>query len=218
MRQTIKADRTILWVAHADMALLPPDVISLQSAGLEIRGTGEMRSYKKIIPALDVFPDAFICTADDDLYYWPTWLEELIEAVDLADPTVTCHRAHEITFDPRGEINAYAQWVQDTPIRGISRHLFPTGCMGVLYPPGTLTHDADDRAAAFEHCPNADDIWLYWIARRNGALHKCAGQHRRPLILWPGYSRCCFVCWQCSSRKRPANPQHRGQVRQSVAA
>jgi hypothetical protein len=185
LRQTVKADRTILWIAHASMPLLPPDVIALQGAGLEIRSTQQMRSYAKIIPALDAFPDAFICTADDDLYYWPTWLEELIEGIVSTDRTVTCHRAHEITFDPQGRLNPYGKWVQETPLRGTRTHLFPTSGMGVLFPPGMLAHSAEDRAAAFEHCPNADDIWLYWMTQRNGARYKTVGRHRL-LVLWPG--------------------------------
>ena len=124
--QTVKADRTILWIAHRDLPLLPADVVGIQAAGLEIRATDDLRSYKKIIPALDAFPDAFICTADDDQYYRPSWLEELI-AVARGDRVVTCHRAHEITFDAHGVFNPYNQWVLDTRRRGTMRALFPNG-------------------------------------------------------------------------------------------
>jgi hypothetical protein len=37
-------------------------------------------------------------------------------------------------------------------------HLFPTGCMGVLYPPGTLDHNAEDRAIALEQTDSVIDI------------------------------------------------------------
>ena len=74
--QTVQADRTILWLAEQDLALLPDDVIVLKDFGLEIRTCADLRSYKKLIPALQAFPDAWFATADDDVYYRPDWLEE----------------------------------------------------------------------------------------------------------------------------------------------
>jgi hypothetical protein len=188
LQQTIKADHTILWVDHSDFALLPLEVTNLQAAGLEIRTTDDIddiKSYTKIIPALDSFPDAFICTADDDLYYWPTWLEELVENTNLKDHVVTCHRGHEITLDSRGDFKPYNEWNWDIQIRGELKRLFPTGIGGVLYPPGILAHTAEDRSAILNLCPDADDIWLYWMGRRNGAIYKTVGRWRK-LVLWHG--------------------------------
>jgi len=183
LRQTVKADRTILWIAHEDFPLLPREVMDLQMADLEIRQTDNLKSYKKIIPVLDAFPNAFIATADDDLYYWPSWLEELVEGT--ADRTITCHRAHEITFDTQGVFKPYSEWILDTHLRGESNRLFPTGIGGILYPPGILAHRAEDRHAAFDLCPKADDVWLYWIGRGNGAHYKTVGRWRN-LIAWKG--------------------------------
>lgn len=188
LQQTVMADHIILWVTKGEHCLLPKEIRDLQEAGIEIRIVEELRSYKKILPALDAFPDAFICTADDDTYYWPTWLEELVDGYDHRDPTVTCHRAHGLVVDARGQLKPYAQWQRHVRPRGKAMHLFPTGCMGVLYPPGTLAHTADDRAAAFERCPLADDVWLYWIGQRNGTHYKTVGRRRRQ-ISWPGSQR-----------------------------
>jgi hypothetical protein len=180
LRQTVKADRTILWIAHGDIPLLPKNVTDLLAAGLEIRETDDIKSYKKIIPALQAFPDAFIVTADDELYYWPTWLEELVIESNGIDRLITCHRAHEITFDEQGRMRPYSQWLIDVRKRGKSELLFPTGVGGVLYPPGI-----HDRVAAFTLSPHADDIWLYWIARRNGAIYKTVG-YWREIVAWVG--------------------------------
>jgi hypothetical protein len=186
--QTVRPDHTVLWIAHADMPLLPKSVTRLQAAGLEIRATDDIKSYKKIFPALDAFSSAFICTADDDLYYWPTWLEELIEGVNTADHIVTCHRAHQIAFDSKGKFLPYQEWVPETRVRGTLDSLFPTSGSGVLFPPGVLAHAADDREAALSLCPSGDDIWLYWIGRRNGAIYKTVGRWREPLT-WRGSQR-----------------------------
>lgn len=192
LRQSTKADHTVLWLTPGDARLLPTDVLELQEAGLEIRTVEDLRSYMKILPALDAFPEAFICTADDDTYYWPTWLQELVEGYERDDPTVTCHRANGIVVDAQGRLKPYIQWRRHVRPRGKSMHLFPTGCMGVLYPPGALAHNADDRSAALERCPLADDVWLYWIGQRNGVHYKTVAR-RRSQITWPGSQR--FSLW-----------------------
>ncbi len=185
LHQSVRPDRVILWIAHADISRLPKTVIDLEKDGLEIRAADDTRSYKKILPALDAFPNAFICTADDDIYYWPTWLEELVQGVNTAERIVSCHRAHEITFDDAGNFDPYDQWTFDVKQRGIGKNLFPTSGSGILYPPGFLAHTDDDRRAALTLCPHADDVWLYWIGRRNGANYRTVGRYRE-LIFWRG--------------------------------
>jgi hypothetical protein len=185
LRQTVKPDRVVLWIAEKDLSSLTPEITGLQTEGLDIRPTDDLRSYKKIIPALDAFPDAFICTADDDLYYWSTWLEELVEGIIGPERTITCHRAHEIAADALGHFKSYDQWVIDTRLRGNHRNLFPTGSGGILYPPGILAHGPEDRQAILDLCPYSDDIWLYWMGRRNGANYRAVSR-RRDLAAWPG--------------------------------
>jgi hypothetical protein len=186
LRQTVKPDHLILWIASKDFSLLPRCIFDLQPHGLEIRITErDLKSYKKIIPALDQFPEAFIVTADDDVYYWSSWLEQLVAGVELPAKIVTCHWADEIIADAQGRYLPYRQWVPNTSFRGKAPTLFPVGIGGVLYPPGVLAHKPEDRAAAFSLCPQGDDIWLYWIGRRNGASYKTVGR-RRTMEGWPG--------------------------------
>jgi hypothetical protein len=185
LRQTVTADQTVLWIAHEDMPLLPRNVLDLQRAGLTIYPTDDLRSYKKILPALDRFPGAFICTADDDLYYWPTWLAELLQAASDDQRIVPCHRAHEITVDEQSRYRPYRQWRINVPHPVQSNRLFPTSGAGVLYPPSALAHRDSDRKAIADLCPHADDIWLYWMVRRNGFTCRTAGR-RRELITLPG--------------------------------
>jgi hypothetical protein len=185
LRQTVRPDQTVLWIAHEDMPLLPRNVLDLQRAGLTIYPTDDLRSFKKILPALDHFPGAFICTADDDLYYWPTWLAELLQEASDDQRVVACHRAHEITVDEQSRYRPYNQWHMNVQQRDQSPRLFPTGVAGVLYPPSALAHRDSDSKAIADLCPNADDIWLYWMVRRNGFTCRTAGR-RRELITLPG--------------------------------
>jgi len=184
LSQTVQADHTILWIAHEDFDLLPQNVLDLQQRGLEIRRTDDTRSFKKILPALDAFPAAYLCTADDDLYYRFTWLEELVDEIEDSNCVVPCHRAHQISFDASGLPRPYSEWQFEVTCRTPSARLFPTSGAGVIFPPGVLKHQAADRASAFQLCPFADDIWLFWMGRRNGALYKTtARQHK--LWVWP---------------------------------
>ena len=52
-------------------------VTRLRAYGLEIRFCENLRSYKKIIPALQEYPDAILVTADDDWLYTQDWLAGL---------------------------------------------------------------------------------------------------------------------------------------------
>lgn len=181
LRQTVKPDRLVLWLAERDRDLVPKKVLSLTRRGLEIRFGDDLRSYKKLVPALAAFPDAFIVTADDDVYYPPEWLETFIAAFDRAAPAILCVRAHRFTLAD-GAIAPYRAWqrdVQDDCARDHSADLIPTGVGGVFYPPGALHADTADADQFMRLCPEADDFWFYWMARRAGTSFRKVGPRFR---------------------------------------
>lgn len=178
LAQSVKPDRWILWIAEQDMGALPPDVTALETVGLEIRQCEDLRSYKKLIPTLCSHPDAFIVTADDDVFYPSEWLEELVAGVVQDDPLILCHRAHRLVRRSDGSIAPYDQWerdVVDARSRTPSTDLVPTGVGGVLYPPNSLGPKVCDRELYSRLCPNGDDLWFYWCARLAGSTHKKVG-------------------------------------------
>jgi len=183
--QSVRPDRVILWVAHEDLASLPKIVTALTGHGLEIRETGDIGPYKKIIPALREFPAAFIVTADDDLYYAPDWLKDLIESWDGHRKQIVCHRAHFIRADGKGMLLPYNEWKQCVKKPKTSPVLFPTGGAGVLYPPESLAKEAVDESQFMGLAPRADDLWLYWMGRRAGAHYKLA-RRMHGILTWPG--------------------------------
>lgn len=185
--QTVQADRTILWLAEQDLALLPDDVIVLKDFGLEIRTCADLRSYKKLIPALQAFPGAWFATADDDVYYQPDWLEGLVKEARTHRRTVIATRAHLARLDEAGRLVPYLDWSANT--HHLRAHLpqtrlFPTGVGGVLYPPGAFADAVMDEDAFLRLCPHGDDIWFFWMARLAGT-----DQVRTPLgfelLAWP---------------------------------
>lgn len=185
LAQTVRADRTILWVPEEDRPELPADVLSLEERGLEIRTSRNLRSYGKIIPALENWPDAYIVTADDDLYYEPTWLETLVGGAVPGEHVIVCRRAHRPKQNGSG-FEPYAEWDWDVVTNGEVRDdLFPTGGAGALYPPRSLSPDVLDEATFMSICPTADDIWLYWMGRRAGSKVRQVGGGFAQ-VTWPG--------------------------------
>ena len=185
LSQNVRADRTILWLAEGDEKFLPADVLDLQPHGLEVRTCPDLRSYKKLIPALRAFPNAFIVTADDDLFYPRDWLERLVGGFVPNEKVIVCVRAHKPARDA-GEFRPYSSWHWELVTSGEVRDdLFPTGGAGALYPPGALAPETCDAEAFTELCPTADDVWLYCMAKRAGSRHRQVGG-RFPLVNWDG--------------------------------
>ncbi len=172
--QEISPDRTVLWLDYRDLASLPEDVRALERDGLEIRGCHSLRSYKKLMPALSQWPNATFVTADDDVYYPTNWLVGLVEC-HRADPIrIVAWRAHVARAGPDGRPIPYVDWefaTSRTSVNEPNAALFPTGVGGVLYPAGSLHLDVFDQQQFTTLCPEADDVWFYWMARRAGTRH-----------------------------------------------
>jgi len=192
LRQSVRPDRIVLWIAAADSPLLPAKVLRLAEAGVEIRTTADTGSFKKLLPSVEAFPNAFVATADDDVHYRPDWLETLVGGFLAGpEPAIVCHRAHRPQVRPDGALAPYSQWqrdVQDAAARRASGGIIPTGVGGVLYPPGSLDPMVADIALAVRLCPTCDDFWFFWMARRQGTLVRKVGG-RFPYREWPGSQR-----------------------------
>ena len=64
LRQTLQPKRIILWLAEDEWTedTLPKKVAELKQYGVEIRFCENMRSYKKLLPTLQLLPDEDIIT------------------------------------------------------------------------------------------------------------------------------------------------------------
>ncbi len=164
-----KPDAVELWLAKEQFpggsADLPESLTKLTDCGLDICWCEDLKSYKKLIPALKKHPDAVIVTADDDAYYSRKWLERLYSSY-LKDPSnISCHRATPFYFD--GD-------AARTVIDGHHYHKGPSvlnmqvGCAGVLYPTGTFCSEVLDGDLFMKITPAADDIWFWLMAVRSG--------------------------------------------------
>lgn len=184
LTQSIAPDRVLLWIAQDDECKLTDEILNFCQHGLTIEVCEDLRSYKKVIPTLREFPDAFVVTADDDLYYWTRWLEELVGSFQNNYSEVVCHRAHRIRFGLDGLPLPYIDWEWETVRSEASLLNFPTSGLGALYPPKVFHHDVAKASTFKEICPDSDDAWLYWMMRLNGAVARKIGPRRR-IIFWP---------------------------------
>ena len=192
MRQSVRPDGIFLWISHSDKVQLPDETARLCATGrVQLRFCEDLKSYKKIIPMLREFPGAFIVTADDDHYYDRDWLARFVEAFCGDYSVVLCQRAHRIVLGSDGLPEAYLNWRWAIRYPLLSPLVFPTGVEGVMYPPGVFHRDVLRDDVFRQDCPNADDLWLYWMVRLNGGMAKKIGWFSRGFD-WPGTQQCAL--------------------------
>lgn len=181
--QDVRPEAVLLWIGHADLAELPHDVRELEPFGLRIMACEDHGPHTKYIHALQHFPKARIAICDDDTYYPPHWLGELV-AGDRAGE-IACRRIHRVALDGEGSPLGYRWWEHDTDARDPSRLNFPTGVGGVLLRLDRLDRTVLEIGLARDLCPTTDDIWLYAMARLAGTNFRLVGSHE-PLTMWRG--------------------------------
>jgi glycosyltransferase involved in cell wall biosynthesis len=171
LNQSHKANKIILWLAEEQFPNkakdLPKELVDLTNNGLTISWCEDIKSYKKLIPALKLYPNSIIVTADDDLYYQKTWLEKLYLAYLKQPNIVHCHRAHRITFE-NGQIEPYKNWKFSVEKANLSFLNFLTSGGGALYPPNIFYKDILKKEIFTKLSPKADDIWFWAMVVLNG--------------------------------------------------
>lgn len=170
MRSTVKPNRIILWLAEDEFGGkdLPIVLQNQMKRGLEVRYCEDLRSYKKIIPTLQLCPDACIVTIDDDAIYEPDLLEHLIASYKMHPDCVSASRIHRIRTSADGMPLPYVQWDFFQYDESPSHRNFLTGVGGNLFPPHALSEQVTDQKTFMRLCPKGDDIWLNAMLMANG--------------------------------------------------
>jgi hypothetical protein len=86
-----------------------------------------------------------------------------------------------------GRLSRYLDWELETrrTTSAFPNILFPTGGAGALYPPRSLSPLATDSDLFIRLAPNADDVWLFWMAwLAQTPIRRVAGDFK--LIYWEG--------------------------------
>lgn len=170
MRQTVKPDRIILWLAKTQFQSidsLPERLIGLQKRGLEIRFCDDLKSHKKYFYVMQEYPNDLIVLTDDDMFYPADTIAELLK-MHKKYPADICTMTAQVMDCDRSSLPS--QW-RNPRVGEIFEHstdiqIF-TGS-GSLYPPGAVSNLAFDKERMKSICLFADDLWLTFMALING--------------------------------------------------
>lgn len=169
--QTIMPDRFIMYIyrdefLHLDLNIILKEQIEL---GLEIRYVDEnLRSHKKYYYAKQEFPEACVILVDDDIIYKTNMIETLIKSYQKYPSAMSGLRGHRIKLD--GKLpKPYIEWDYEYTFGTTPSHYnFLTGCGGILLPPNLNTPLLFDKEKIRELSFSADDVWLKFIAMKEG--------------------------------------------------
>ena len=171
LRQSVLPNRIILWLDEDEFSgdMLPVLLKKQRQRGLEIMYCKNIRSYKKIIPTLQLTKDCNIITVDDDIIYPYDFIERFLLAYQKNKNCVYYYCGRIILHDGN-RFKSYNKW----PMVESSTELFdvlPTGAGGVFYPAGCFDDRVTDESLFMDLCPHADDVWLRVMTMLKG--YKC---------------------------------------------
>lgn len=171
---SVLPDRLVLYLTFSQFTdtKIPDSLLKLaeESPVFEIRDyPRDIRSYRKLVPALDDFPGAVIVTVDDDVDYHPHMLRDLLRLHSTHPHAVLAHRAK--LMKPGKPYRSWSKYRwYDFVFKKIHSGFrnIQTGVGGVLYPPDALKRDMIDVELFTRIAPTTDDIWFWAAAVANG--------------------------------------------------
>lgn len=174
LKGSVLPDKVVLYLTFAQFGEegIPQDVLALakEDARFEVRDYGtDIRSYRKLIPALHDFPEAIIVTIDDDTDYHPHMLRDLLRLHEQYPDNVLAHRAK--LMKPG---KPYRKWRKYRWYHFLCKRIhadyrnIQTGVGGVLYPPHSLKAEMMDTELFTRLAPTTDDIWFWAAGVANG--------------------------------------------------
>lgn len=192
LSQTVQPDKIILYLADEQFPdrELPQTLIDLAKTGkFEVRWwPQDIRSFKKLIPALTEFPDDNIVTFDDDILYPPNIIERLVEK-HRKYPNAICGCRIRLIKTKNGDVRSYKKWKRYKRLRLFLlgdkprfRNLATTGG-GTLFPPHSLHPDVFRDDIFMKICPTTDDLWFCAMAILNGTKTSAAGRSARITVI-----------------------------------
>lgn len=166
---SVLPDKVILYLTFSQFGEsgIPQELQKLanDNSRFEIRDyPRDIRSYRKLIPALSDFPDAIIVTIDDDVAYHKNMLRDLLRLHEQMPQAVLAHRAKRMKPD-----EPYRKWEKYRWYHFLLKKIhtsfknIQTGVGGVLYPPHSLKKEMMNVELFTELAPTTDDIW-FWAA------------------------------------------------------
>lgn len=169
LKGSVLPDKIVLYLTFSQFGEegLPVSLLKLSEENpiFEIRDyPDDIRSYRKLIPALNDFPEDIIVTVDDDVLYHKNLLKQLLKLHEKHPEAIIAHRAKKIHFR-----KAYKKWRKFRWYHFLFKRIYKdpmimqTGVAGVLYPPHSLAKEMLDPSLFTKIAPTTDDLW-FWAA------------------------------------------------------
>ncbi|MDP2492206.1 glycosyl transferase [Vibrio splendidus] len=164
--QTIRPERIILWLDNQEFndSNLPLPLLKQIDRGLEVRFCENLKSYKKLIPSLELYPEYDWVTIDDDYLYPCYMLEQLTFEAKRYPGHIIGHRAHKMNRNSQGLLMPYLNWDIETSCSSPKREIFLTSGGGTLFPSGCFDKTVLDHDTFMSICSHADDVWFKAMA------------------------------------------------------
>jgi len=167
--QTVKPYRIAVYLDKANWSdeNLPPLLIKLKQVGVSFFYCDDLLSYKKLIPALEQFPNNPIITFDDDFYYNSQYLEWMSAAYQESDKQTVLGSWGCIPEKQDGKYLPYNEW-KDCMYWTEGMPISFFGGNGTCYPPNLFDDEIRNSDVFLKICPKADDIWFWAMEERLG--------------------------------------------------
>ena len=156
---SVLPDKVVLYLTFSQFedSKIPSELTTLayNNPLFEIRNYNEdIRSYRKLIPALKDFPNDIIVTVDDDVRYHKNMLRDLLDLHNEIPNVIIANRAKKIKRNaPYRQWKKYRWYHFLFEILNFNFKNLQTGVGGVLYPPNSLNQEMMDSDILKELAP-----------------------------------------------------------------
>jgi hypothetical protein len=190
LQQSLKPDKVILWLAEEQFPKkekdLPQELIKLKAFGLDIEWCDDIKSFKKLVPAIEKYPNDIIVTADDDVYYQSNMLESLYNAYKTNPKNIYVKRSVKLEMKnnyPTGISSRKYMYKHLTEPSYFNQLMGGSGC---LYPPHSLYKDCTNIDIIRNTIPTHDDAYFWSMAILNRTKIQVVGGFNENLYFVDG--------------------------------
>lgn len=177
LRQTHQPNRIVLVLSEEEYPQreIHPLIQMQTKRGVEILwNSGNLKSFKKLIPTVQKYPEATIVAVDDDQIYPNSLIKDLVQG-SRKHPSCIIGRDVRIPHIIDNIISPVSNWhLSGLHILDLGReipptvNLMPEGIGGILFPPHCFHSDLPKKEIFFDLCPTDDDAWHYTMAILKG--------------------------------------------------
>lgn len=141
---------------------LPKRLLQYQKYGLKIIWIeNNLRPHNKYQAVMQQYPDKYIITIDDDIYYRKDLVLHLWK-LSQRFPNYVCTNNASSILNEYLELESYNKWQNKNVIPyNPSHNYIAKGYNGVIYPPSVFKNqEVFDEKLISQTCLKADDLWL----------------------------------------------------------